>query len=209
MRLFRPLTSFLPSRPFGPHPRLFPAFLHPGCRRFPPLPSRFFIDSNLFHLPPVRSSQHHSGLVPIPLGDIRPCCLHRPSLRRLLSVARIVTPSTLPHAAMSAPAPSTMSPQAARPLVRFCSSRATIFRHLRLPSLSLAALPRLSSLTISCPPVPTCSCRLCLCLPPVPAACCLLPPAPVPACAFLSVPAAAPALAPSCARRPRSWREAL
>ena len=51
-------------------------------------PSRFFIDSNLFHLPPVRSSQHHPGLVPIPLGDIRPCCLHLPSFcrSRLLSL---------------------------------------------------------------------------------------------------------------------------
>ncbi len=45
-------------------------------------PSRFFIDSNLFHLPPVRSSQHHPGMVPIPLGDIRPCCLHLPSFCR-------------------------------------------------------------------------------------------------------------------------------
>ena len=48
-------------------------------------PSRFFIDSNLFHFPPVRSSQHHPGLVPIPLGDIRPCCLHLPGFCRLVS----------------------------------------------------------------------------------------------------------------------------
>ena len=48
-------------------------------------PSRSFIDSNLFHLPPVRSSQHHPGLVPISLGDIRPCCLHLPSFCRLVS----------------------------------------------------------------------------------------------------------------------------
>ena len=62
-------------------------------------PSRFFIDSNLFHLPPVRSSQHHPGLVPIPLGDIRPCCLHLPSFCRLVSPR------------LSPPAPSCLSLQ--------------------------------------------------------------------------------------------------
>ena len=35
------------------------------------------------------------------------------------------------------------SPQATRPVIRFCSSRATIFRPLRFPSLGLAPLPRL------------------------------------------------------------------
>ena len=72
MRLFRPLTSFLPPRPFSPSL---------GLSLLPSIPD-VFIDSNLFHLPPVRSSQHHPGLVPIPLGDIRPCCLHLPSFCR-------------------------------------------------------------------------------------------------------------------------------
>ena len=82
---FSPLDLFFALAPFRPVPRPFPDSVHLGCRRFPPLPSRFFIDSNLFHLPPVRSSQHHPGLVPIPLGDIRPCCLHLPSFCRLVS----------------------------------------------------------------------------------------------------------------------------
>ena len=72
---FSPLDIFFAPSPFRPAPRPFPAFP----------PSRSFIDSNLFHLPPVRSSQHHPGLVPIPLGDIRPCCLHLPSFCRLVS----------------------------------------------------------------------------------------------------------------------------
>ena len=85
MRLFRPLTSFLPSRPSVPSLglSLIPSISVVVAFRL--CPSRFFIDSNLFHLPPVRSSQHHSGLVPIPLGDIRPCCLHLPSFCRLVS----------------------------------------------------------------------------------------------------------------------------
>ena len=61
-------------------------------------PSRFFIDSNLFHLPPVRSSQHHPGMVPIPLGDTRPCCLHLPS-----SVALDFCHSSGPPAVTSSP----------------------------------------------------------------------------------------------------------
>ena len=66
------MTSFLPPRPFSPSL---------GLSLLPSIPD-VFIDSNLFHLPPVRSSQHHPGLVPIPLGDIRPCCLHLPSFCR-------------------------------------------------------------------------------------------------------------------------------
>ena len=42
------------------------------------------------------------------------------------------------------------SPQATRPAIRFCSSRATIFRPLRFPSLSLAPLPHLPQLALSC-----------------------------------------------------------
>ena len=88
MRLFRPLTSFSPSRPFAPSLDLSLLPSIPVVVAFRLCPSRFFIDSNLFHLPPVRSSQHHPGLVPIPLGDIRPCCLHLPSFcrSRLLSL---------------------------------------------------------------------------------------------------------------------------
>ena len=37
-----------------------------------------------------------------------------------------------------------------RPAIRFCSSRATIFRPLRFPSLSLAPLPHLPQLALSC-----------------------------------------------------------
>ena len=81
---------------------------------------------------PSRFSSPPALLLPTPVTLRGRRYLHRPSLRRLLSVARIVTPSTLPHAAMSA--------------IRFCSSRATIFRPLRFPSLSLAVLPSLSTL---------------------------------------------------------------
>ena len=72
---FSPLDLFFALAPFQPASSASPCFP----------PSRSFIDSNLFHLPPVRSSQHHPGLVPIPLGDIRPCCLHLPSFCRLVS----------------------------------------------------------------------------------------------------------------------------
>ena len=119
LQMFRPLTSFLPPRPSAPSLGL--SLLSPVS---------VFIATGFccFRL----------------LSLFEAACryLHRPSLRRLLSVARIVTPSTLPHAAMSA--------------IRFCSSRATIFRPLRFPSLSLAALPRLSTLAPSCvrPPLP-------------------------------------------------------
>ena len=85
MRLFRPLTSFLPSRPFAPSLGFSLLSSIPVVVAFRLCPSRFFIDSNLFHFPPVRSSQHHPGLVPISLGDIRPCCLHLPSFCRLVS----------------------------------------------------------------------------------------------------------------------------
>ena len=34
---FSPLDLFFAPSPFRPVPRPFPAFLHPGCRRFPPL----------------------------------------------------------------------------------------------------------------------------------------------------------------------------
>ena len=83
MRLFRPWTSFFCPRALSPRPSAFPCFPPSRLSSSSGLcPSRFFIDSNLFHLPPVRSSQHHPGLVPIPLGDIRPCCLHLPSFCR-------------------------------------------------------------------------------------------------------------------------------
>ena len=59
-----------------------------------------------------------------------------PSLRRLVAVTHVITPSA--------------SPQATRPAIRFCSSRATIFRPLRFPSLSLAPLPHLPQLAHSC-----------------------------------------------------------
>ena len=85
MRLFRPLTSFLPPRPSAPSLGLSLLSSIPVVVTFRLRPSRFFIDSNIFHLPSVRSSQHHPGLVPIPLGDIRPCCLHLPSFCRLVS----------------------------------------------------------------------------------------------------------------------------
>ena len=89
-------------------------------------PSRSFIDSYLFHLPPVRSSQHHPGLVPIPLGDIRPCCLHLPSFCRLVSPR------------LSPPAPSCLSLQPLQRLrlpvsIRPCRPRAVrtrgVFTH--------------------------------------------------------------------------------
>ena len=97
---------------------------------------------------------------------------HRLSLRRLVAIARATTPSASPQAIMSAPAPSTMSPQAARHLVCFCSSRATIFRHLRLPSLSLAALPHQSPSAPSCvhPPLPAPSSPSSPSVPSVPSA---------------------------------------
>ena len=72
---FSSIDLFFALAPFRPASSASPCFP----------PSRSFIDSNLFHLPPVRSSQHHPGLVPIPLGDIRPCCLHLPSFCRLVS----------------------------------------------------------------------------------------------------------------------------
>ena len=115
MRLFRPLTSFLPLA-LSPRPSAFPCFP----------PSRSFIDSNLFHLSPVRSSQHHPGLVPIPLGDIRPCCLHLPSFCRLVSPR------------LSTPAPSCLSLQPLQRLrlpvsIRPCRPRAVrtrgVFTH--------------------------------------------------------------------------------
>ena len=59
-----------------------------------------------------------------------------PSLRRLVAVTHVITPSA--------------SRQATRPAIRFCSSRATIFRPLRFPSLSLAPLPHLPQLALSC-----------------------------------------------------------
>lgn len=59
-----------------------------------------------------------------------------PSSRRLVAVTHVITPSA--------------SPQATRPAIRFCSSRATIFRPLRFPSLSLAPLPHLPQLAHSC-----------------------------------------------------------
>ena len=79
------MTSFLPPRPSAPSLGLSLLPSIPDVVILRLCPSRFFIDSNLFHLPPVRSSQHHPGLVPIPLGDIRPCCLHLPSFCRLVS----------------------------------------------------------------------------------------------------------------------------
>ena len=127
---FRPASS---ASPCFPPSRLSSLFVLSGFR-----PPRFFIDSNLFHLPSVRSSQLHHGLVPTP-SRRHPSVLSSSTLAPivlLLSVARIVTPSTSPQAAMSA--------------IRFCSSRATIFRPLRFPSLSLAALPSLSTLAPSC-----------------------------------------------------------
>ena len=72
---FSSIDLFFALAPFRPASSASPCFP----------PSRSFIDSNLFHLPPVRSSQHHPGLVPISLGDIRPCCLHLPSFCRLVS----------------------------------------------------------------------------------------------------------------------------
>ena len=79
---FSSIDLFFALAPFRPASSASPCFP----------PSRSFIDSNLFHLPPVRSSQHHPGLVPIPLGDIRPCCLHLPSFCRLVS-PRLSTPA--------------------------------------------------------------------------------------------------------------------
>ena len=190
---FSPLDLFFALAPFRPVPRPFPAFLHPGCRRFPPLPIPFLHRFQPIPSParPLKSTSSRPGSHPsrrhppvlssssellslsasVTLRGRLPSP-HRLSLRRLVAIARATTPSASPQAIMSAPAPSTMSPQAARPLVCFCSSRATIFRHLRLPSLSLAALPRLSPLAISCLP-----------LQPLPHLC-------LPACPFLSAPAA-------------------
>ena len=67
---------------------------------------------------------------------LRPSVPVSPSLRRLVAVTHVITPSA--------------SPQATRPAIRFCSSRATIFRPLRFPSLSLAPLPHLPQLALSC-----------------------------------------------------------
>ena len=83
---FSPLDLFfLLPRPSAPPLGLSLLPSIPVVVTFRLCPSRFFIDSDLFHLPPVRSSQHHPGMVPIPLGDIRPCCLHLPSFCRLVS----------------------------------------------------------------------------------------------------------------------------
>ena len=77
---FSPLDLFFAPKPFRPASSASPCFPPSRLSSSSGLcPSRFFSDSNLFHLPPVRSSQHHPGLVPIPLGDIRPCCLPLPS----------------------------------------------------------------------------------------------------------------------------------
>ena len=67
---------------------------------------------------------------------LRPSVPVSPSLRRLVAVTHVITPSA--------------SPQATRPAIRFCSSRATIFRPLRFPSLSLTPLPHLPQLALSC-----------------------------------------------------------
>ena len=177
---FSPLDLFFAPAPFRPVPRPFPASLHPGCRHLTPLPIPFLHRFQPIPSParPLKSTSSRPGSHPsrrhppvlssssellslstsVALRGRLPSP-HRLSLRRLVAIARATTPSASPQAIMSAPAPSTMSPQAARPLVCFCSSRRA--------------------------------------------------PAPVPACDFLPTPAAAPALAPSCARLPRSWREAL
>ena len=91
------MTYFSPSRPSAPSLGLSLLSSISVVVAFRLCPSRFFIDSNLFHFPPVRSSQHHPGLVPIPLGDTRPCCLHLPSFCRLVSPR------------LSPPAPSCLS----------------------------------------------------------------------------------------------------
>ena len=97
---FSSIDLFFALAPFRPASSTSPCFPSiPVVVTFRLRPSRFFIDSNLFHLPPVRSSQHHHGLVPIPLGDIRPCCLHLPSFCRLVSPR------------LSPPAPSCLSLQ--------------------------------------------------------------------------------------------------
>ena len=174
---FSPLDLFFAPAPFRPAPRPFPASLHPGCRRFSPLPIPFLYRFQPIPSParPLKSTSSRPGSHPSrrhpPVLSSSSELLslstsaalrgrlpspHRLSLRRLVAIARATTPSASPQAIMSAPAPSTMSPQAARPLVCFCSSRATIFRHLRLPSLSLAALPHQSPSAPSCvhPPLP-------------------------------------------------------
>ena len=120
------MTSFLPPRPFAPSLGLSLLPSIPDVVILRLCPSRFFIDSNLFHLPPVRSSQHHPGLVPIPLGDIRPCCLHLPRFCRLVSPR------------LSPPAPSCLSLQPLQRLrlpvsIRPCQPRAVrtrgVFTH--------------------------------------------------------------------------------
>ena len=159
MRLFRPSTSFLPSCPSAPSLGLSLLFSIPVVVAFRLYPSRFFIDSNLFHLPPVRSSQHHPGLVPIPLGDIRPCCLHLPSFcrSRLLSLFGAACRhliACLCDGSLPLPAPPRQAhlPKPSCPRLR---------RRPCLPkppgpssvSVRLAALPRLSPLAISCLPL--------------------------------------------------------
>ena len=164
---FSPLDLFFAPAPFLPVPRPFPASLHPGClHRFQPIPSparplkstssRPGSHPSRRHPPVLSSSSELLSLSTSAALRGRLPSPHRLSLRRLVAIARATTPSASPQAIMSAPAPSTMSPQAARPLVCFCSSRATIFRHLRLPSLSLAALPHQSPSAPSCvrPPLP-------------------------------------------------------
>ena len=142
MGLFRPLTSFLPPRPFAPPLGLSLLSSIPVVVAFRLCPSRFFIDSNLFHFPPVRSSQHHPGLVPIPLGDIRPCCLHLPSFcrSRLLSLFGVACrhliaclrdgslplPAPVPACAFMCPSASVMAGGPAGPSTQYARDRPTL-----------------------------------------------------------------------------------
>ena len=78
---------------------------------------------------------------------LRPACL--PSDGHPLAPSCASRSLSVPLCDGSLPLP-TSSRQATRPAIRFCSSRATIFRPLRFPSLSLAPLPHLPQLALSC-----------------------------------------------------------
>ena len=121
MRLFRPLASFLPSRPFGPHPRLLPVFLHPGCHRFPPLPIPFLHRFQPSPSParPLKSTSSRPGS--------HPSRRHPPVLSsssELLSLSLAVLPHQSPfapscvHPPLPAPRRAHQAPFCARGLLK-------------------------------------------------------------------------------------------
>ena len=132
----RPMVTSLPlPAPVRPvQPRAAPACACPFLSACSFLPTRPCL---LRHLPLVPAA------APAPV----PACLPSDGHQLALSCAR--RSLSVPLCDGSLPLP-TSSRQATRPAIRFCSSRATIFRPLRFPSLSLAPLPHLPQLALSC-----------------------------------------------------------